>query len=73
VTGTRILARLGSLIFASLAEPIGFGILKRVKGLFYSASDYPIKVLAQLLLLDPDDLASFCLFACAAAFDIVHW
>jgi hypothetical protein len=44
------------LVTPGLADGVGFGVKKRVQRVFYGSSDNLVKVRANLLFIDVDDL-----------------
>src|SRR5690242_13188124 len=57
MTGSGIAAGLAALIALRIAQPIRFGIQKRVQRLLHRAPDHPIQVILDPLVVNRNDIA----------------
>src|SRR5437868_3516641 len=59
MTGTGVMASLTTLVTLGIAQPIRFGLQKRVQRLLHRATDHTVQVTFDPLVINRDDIAQW--------------
>ena len=74
MAGSGVAAGLTAFIALRIAQPVRFGIQKRVQRLLHRAPDHPIQVILDPLVVDRDDIAqrTRCILSHGGSF-LLYW